>query len=195
MDITGLTGHSGSGKTTVAKIMSDHGFYHIDCDRLVHEKVYTDKEVLSKISDTFGRHLVADGQLDRKTLAKLVFTDKTAYNKLMKLIEPAIFSKLEAELEQNKDKHILLDAPTLFEFGLQGRCTRIIGVVSDNAVERICSRDKIDESAAKLRLSNQKSADFYRQNCDITIENNEDIESLKNQTIAIAQSILKGTEL
>ena len=47
MDITGLTGHSGSGKTTVANIMSDLGFYHIDCDKTVH-KLYTDKKFSKK---------------------------------------------------------------------------------------------------------------------------------------------------
>lgn len=193
MNIIGLTGHSGSGKTTVAKIMSEHGFYHIDCDKLVHDKVYKNKNILDKITDTFGDGFVKDGVLDRKPLAKLVFTDKEAYNTLMSIIRKAIIEEIEYEISQNSKRHILLDAPTLFEFGFNTRCSTIIGVISDNALNRICIRDGIDEQAAKLRLSNQKDAEFYRENCNIIIENNSDLESLKIQVDKIAQSILKGT--
>ena len=193
MNIIGLTGHSGSGKTTVAQIMSEHGFYHIDCDKLVHDKVYKNKNILDKITDTFGDGFVKDGVLDRKPLAKLVFTDKEAYNTLMSIIRKAIIEEIEYEISQNSKRHILLDAPTLFEFGFNTRCSTIIGVISDNALNRICIRDGIDEQAAKLRLSNQKDAEFYRENCNIIIENNSDLESLKIQVDQIAQSLLKGT--
>lgn len=192
MDITGLTGHSGSGKTTTARIMSDLGFYHIDCDRIVHEKVYTEKAVLDKIKDVFGDEYVTDGVLQRRKLGALVFSDKNAYNKLMGLVRDEIIKKVEFEIAQNSDRHILLDAPTLFEFGMENRCTRTIGVISSKSLERICERDHITQDEALHRLENQKSADFFRQNCDIIIENDSGFDSLCKRITEISNTILKG---
>ncbi len=192
MDITGLTGHSGSGKTTVANIMAGLGFYHIDCDKIVHTKVYTDKNVLKKISDSFGNEFVTDGILDRKRLGALIFSEKAAYDKLMNVVGDDIKKAVNHEIENNKDKHILLDAPTLFEFGMDNICTRIIGVISNEIIDRICKRDNISIQDAKLRLSNQKSADFFKNNCDIIIKNNKDLKHLEENVTKIALEILKG---
>lgn len=192
MDITGLTGHSGSGKTTVAALMSELGFYHIDCDKIVHTKVYTNIEVLNKIADCFGKEYVTDGILERRKLGNLIFSDKSQYDKLMNLVSTDIIAAVDKEISENSDKYILLDAPTLFEFGMQNRCNRIIGVISENVIERICERDGITEKQAKMRLENQKDSSFFKQNCHIIIENNENLDSLKHTVKQIATQILKG---
>jgi dephospho-CoA kinase len=192
MDVTGLTGHSGSGKTTVAKIMSELGFYHINCDAIVHDIVYKDPVVLDKISKAFGSEYVTDGVLNRRLLGNLIFADRKEYDKLMELIKKDIINTIQNEIKNHSNKHILLDAPTLFEFGMQGVCNRIIGVISNNAIERICQRDNLTRSQAQNRLKNQQTHDFYKKNCDIIIENDFDIAILQNKVKEIANSILKG---
>lgn len=192
MNITGLTGHSGSGKTTVAHILTKLGFYHIDCDKTVHNDVYKNIDVLNKIASEFGKDYVENGTLNRKKLGSLIFSDKDAYKKLMDLIHDDIIKAVEAEISKNSDKHILLDAPTLFEFGMQDRCDRIIGVISHNNIERICARDNITVEQAKLRLANQKTADFFKSHCHIIIENDGDLKSLEQNVTKIAKEILKG---
>lgn len=193
MNITGLTGQSGSGKTTVANLMADLGFYHINCDKIVHEKVYTSKTVLNKISNAFGNEYIENGALNRRKLGNTIFSDRKQYDKLMNLVREDIIAAVEKEIALNSDKPILLDAPTLFEFGMQNKCDRIIGVISDCSIPRICKRDKISVEDAKLRLSNQKKADFFKNNCSIIIENNfENIEELKVKISEIARQILKG---
>ena len=68
MIIAGITGQSGSGKTTAALIFSKLGFYHIDCDRLVHEKRFIKiRSFLKNMADMFGAHCVPNGVLDRKS--------------------------------------------------------------------------------------------------------------------------------
>lgn len=192
MDITGLTGQSGSGKTTVASIMTSLGFFHIDCDKIVHQKVYTDKSVLDKIAAAFGNEYVTNGVLERKKLGILIFSNRDEYEKLMKLIYDDVIKAVENEILSNSDKHILLDAPMLFEFEMQDRCDRIIGVISDNTIDRICKRDNITQSQAISRLSNQKDAEFFRQNCHIIIENNGDLKTLCDNVTDIGTKILKG---
>lgn len=190
MNITGLTGHSGSGKTTVAKILSAKGFYHIDCDRLVHEKIYTDKNVLKEIADTFGKIYVKDGVLVRKEFSKLIFSDKSSYQKLMKMIYPHIINVLNTEMSNSDSEYILLDAPTLFEFGLESICNQTVGVVSSKAVERICKRDGISIDDANRRLSHQKEPLYYKEKCDYTIENDGGLEMLEIKADEIADSIM-----
>ncbi len=192
MSIIGLTGHSGSGKTTVAAYLQKFGYIHIDCDKLVHNKIYTDPLVLNALCDAFGSEYIINGTVNRKLLSKLVFSDKNAYNKLMNTIRPFIVSAVIKEAKMHNNKMVLLDAPTLFEFSLEKICDKVIGVVSDNAVERICTRDGIDENLAIARLKSQKDADFYKKRCDYIIENNGDLAYLEKATIQLASTILKG---
>ncbi len=183
--VIGLTGHSGSGKTTAAKIFEDCGFLHIDCDKMVHDEIYTDPAVVSKINDAFGT--VSDGRIDRKALAKIIFSDKTEYNKLMSLVKPFIESALIDKISRADD--VLVDAPMLFEFDLAHLCDKTVGIVSDNALSRIIERDGISEADATARLKNQKPADFYAAHCDYLIINNGTLSEL---TQSVQQIIVKG---
>lgn len=191
MAVIGITGQSGSGKTTAAAIFVKHGFYHIDCDSLVHNKVYKNAELLEKIADGFGSSCVTPSGIDRKMLGRIVFSDKRSYKKLMELVMPYVISQIETEIAENSDKNILLDAPLLFEYGLEGVCTYTVGVIADNIIERICARDKISDADARQRLKNQNNADFYRRRCDFIIENNGNISELEERVGKIADTVLK----
>lgn len=193
MIIAGITGQSGSGKTTAALIFSKCGFYHIDCDRLVHEKVYKNPQLLKNMADMFGAHCVPNGVLDRKALGKIVFSDKKAYDILMELVVPYVNLQIECEISQCGKKAVLLDAPMLFEYGLDSICNVTVGVVASNIVQRICSRDGISRADAEKRLANQKNADFYKANCSYVIENDDDLAVLEKKVCEIADKILKGT--
>ena len=193
MIVARITGQSGSGKTTAALIFSQLGFYHIDCDRLVHEKVYKNPQLLKTMADMFGKHCVSDGVLNRKELGKIVFSDKKSYDMLMELVMPYVNFQIKFEIMQCGEESVLVDAPMLFEYGLDSICTVTVGVVAQNTVERICNRDGISISEAQKRLANQKNADFYRVNCNYVIENDGDFKSLEKRVREIADKILKGT--
>jgi len=182
--VIGLTGHSGSGKTTAAKIFEDCGFLHIDCDKMVHNEIYTDPDVVGKIGDVFGT--VCGKTVDRKALAKIIFSDKTEYNKLMSLLKPYITAALLTKIAKASD--VLVDAPMLFEFDLCHVCDVTVGVVSDNALSRIVERDGISEEDAKARLSNQHPPQFYADNCDYVINNNGTAAEL---TLAVTELVNK----
>lgn len=192
MIITGITGQSGSGKTTAARFFAGKGFYHIDCDLLVHNKVYKNKELLLKLKCAFGDSCVNDAGLDRRALGRLVFSEKSAYNKLMELVVPYVVAQIKADIEEYTGDLVLIDAPMLFEYGLEKMCTYTVGVVAVNTVGRICRRDGITQKDAERRLENQKSADFYRARCDFIIENDGDIADLEKNVCGVIDRILKG---
>lgn len=188
--VIGLTGHSGSGKTTAAKIFEDCGFLHIDCDKMVHTEIYTDTAVVEKIAQTFGEHTVCNNTIDRRALAKIIFGDKTEYDKLMTLLKPYITDTLSKKITQADC--VLVDAPMLFEFDLKHLCDVTVGVVSNNAVERITARDGISVSDAKSRLANQKSPEFYAKKCDYVIENNGTLSELTCAVTTLVNKLMKG---
>ena len=177
--IIGLTGHSGSGKTTVAGFFETLGFCHVNCDALVHSVVYTDPALHKQLALAFGDGIIKDGAVDRRTLASIVFSDECAYKRLMQTVKPFVDAAVLDAINRCGDKNVLVDAPALFEYGMQKLCDVTVGVVCDNAQTRIVARDGITEDEAKKRLAHQQSHCFYKQNCDYVIENNGTLEQLR----------------
>ena len=181
--VLGLTGFSGTGKSTVAALLKENGFYHLDCDRLVHEEVYRSEAVLSALAAAFGEEILKNGELDRSTLRARTFGNPAAVSRLNQVVMPYIMSAIDRHLNQATAPKIVLDAPLLFEYHLEEKCDRTLSVIADEkiAVNRIIRRDRISEEAAKKRLSNQHTAAYYIEKSDFVIFNNNDLDALKAQ--------------
>lgn len=91
--IIGLTGGSGSGKTAAAKIFEEYGALIVDADKISHEITDSDQKVLAKIKEEFSDEVFENGKLLRKALAKVVFGDKSALEKLNKILLPLLQTK------------------------------------------------------------------------------------------------------
>lgn len=173
ISITGLTGMSGAGKSTAAKIFSQRGFTVIDCDDIAR-KTAQDPLFLKELSQRFEEKLVKDdGTLDRKKTAEVVFADREKNAKYFGVIFPYITYEI-MRIVSRSEGGILIDAPTLFEAKMDMLCSNIISVVADEevCVRRISLRDKISEKSARARLSAQHNERFFRDNSDYIIENN-----------------------
>lgn len=171
--IIGLTGQSGAGKSTVRHVFEENGFDVIDCD-MVARKIASKSAFLKEISERFSKDILnSDGTLDRVKTAAMIYNDKVKYAEYCGIIFPYITYDIMRQIERF-DKDVLLDAPTLFEAGIDGLCTEIISVIADIELcaERISKRDKISPEKAKERLSSQHGADFFREHSDFVIENN-----------------------
>ncbi|MBR2013770.1 MAG: dephospho-CoA kinase [Clostridia bacterium] len=190
--ILGLTGFSGAGKSTVAQIFKEHGFYHLDCDNIVHERVYRDPTVLNVLAEEFGKEIIADGALNRPILRKYTMGKPEALDRLNRLVMPFILSAIHADLAAHKDQHIVLDAPLLFESGLDQKCDCVLSVVADPkaAAERIILRDHLQPTDAEKRLSSQHSAEYYIEKSDYILQNNGDLNTLHQETIHLIKIIL-----
>lgn len=178
--IIGLTGPTGSGKTTLSEIAKEMGFFVIDADRVAHHVTDNNEICKSELRDAFGDVFNPDGTLNRRALAAVAFRDKASTETLNRITLPHIIKEIEAIINGNGDK-ILLDAPTLFEAGADSLCFRIIGLLApkEARLRRIMNRDGIDKAAAELRMSAGKSDEFYKERCDIIIENDADLASLE----------------
>ena len=190
--IIGLTGQSGAGKSTVRGVFEENGFAVIDCDD-VARKIASKSAFLNEVAERFGRDILnADGTLDRVKTAAIIYNDKQKYAEYCGIIFPYITYDIMRQIERF-DKDVLLDAPTLFEAGIDGLCTEIISVTADFELcaERISKRDKITLEKARERLSSQHGADFFREHSDFVIENNGSEKELYDKAQAIIVK-LKG---
>ena len=196
--VIGITGQTGAGKGTVAKILVENNLGYIDCDLVARDVVKTGSITLAELCDTFSDSILnADGSLNRAELAKIAFSSPQSVRLLNSITHPAIIDRIVEiinEMAKNGEKFIVLDAPTLIESGAAEICDVIITVVADEDVRllRIMKRDNIDTQAAQRRMSAQPKPDFYIENSDYTVYNNGDKESLREQISCIYDDILRN---
>lgn len=187
MKIIGLTGQTGAGKSTVAAWLRAHGTVCIDADRVSRAVTKPGTAAFKEVIAAFGKEMLsADGTLNRRALGSLVFADEVKRKQLESILFPHIITDIRRQLERaekNGAAVAVLDAPTLFESGLDKICTRTVGVVADEnrRYDRIVARDGLTADAAKARMNAQKSEAFFRTHCDEIIENNDDREALEQR--------------
>lgn len=189
--IVGLTGPTGSGKTTACKAAAAAGFYVINCDKTAR-KATKDADCLKALSSAFGKDIIkTDGTLDRKALAQKAFASSEKTELLNSTIFPFITRLIEDEIERCGNNKILLDAPTLYESGIDRICYAVIAVTADRnlRLDRIIARDGIDKASAELRVGAGKSDDFYRAKTPHIIYNNGDEGKLLADFKSVLNSI------
>lgn len=192
--IIGLTGQSGAGKSTVCKVFAESGFDIIDCD-VIARKTAENSRFLGEISQRISENLLnSDGTLNRTATAKLIFTDEEKRAQYQRIIFPYIINKIMCAIKSAKS-NVLLDAPTLFESGLEMVCNKIVSVTAntDKCAERIMERDKITSGQAHERLFSQHSSEFFKGNSDYNIENNGTLRELIDRTAEIIDK-MKGNK-
>lgn len=174
MIIIGLTGPTGAGKSSLTPVAENRGYKVIDCDKTARQAVEKGTAGLKALKIAFGEDiLLSDGSLNRKALAEKAFSTPEKTELLNKTLLPFITELVLKECEGEK---VLLDAPTLFESGLDAKCTATVGVLADREtrIERIKKRDNIREVEALIRINAGKTDDFYKKNADYIIYNNGD---------------------
>lgn len=189
--IIGLTGQSGAGKTRISRIFAENGFYVIDCDIVSRKVTAEGSECCKKLAEHFPDCFSEGFLLDRRKLASQVFSDKEKLKLLNETIFPFISAEIDNEIKSCGSGIILLDAPTLFEAGMDSLCDKIISVTADEKVrfERIRKRDNIDDELIRRRFSSQLSQSFFRERSDWVIENNGGEAQLEIETERIIRAI------
>ena len=179
----GLTGASGSGKGYISEIFARRNVESLDTDALYHSltgsnPALRDEALMEELKSEFGNDIISpDGSLCRPALRERVFNSPEKLKRLNEIAHPHVISAALSWIrEQRKSgrKYCIIDAPLLFESGMNDYCDWTIGVIADRAlrVSRIIKRDGISRGCEK-RISNQPDNDFYRTKCDFIVVNDE----------------------
>ena len=184
MLVTGLTGKTGAGKSTVASYLKEKGCFVIDGDLVAREIVMPSSPALKELAEAFGKDIILeDGSLDRKALAQKAFSSAEGTALLNRITHPHIkarFEELLAKASKEGFAVAVIDAAALLESDCKDLCEKIIVVHADEQIrlERILSRDRITYEQAMTRINGQKDDNYYLRQADIVIFNNADNEAL-----------------
>jgi len=184
MKTIGVTGSSGSGKTTVCKILNKRADVEIiDADSISREMQIPGNEYYEKIKERFGDKIILeDGNINREALAMIIYNDDEAREDLnsltFKYVNMGIKNKIKALNDTNLG-YAVIDASLLYESGLDKLCDYVIALISDKKlkIQRICQRDGISPDVAMMRLNIQQDDSFYEDKADILIKNKSDKDS------------------
>lgn len=190
--IIGLTGQSGAGKSTVSAMLRANDLAVIDADRVSHE-VASYPELIAEVGRAFPE-CVENGGILRRKLAGIVFNNRESLDAYTDIIYPYITKKVFDEihaLKQSGETIIVLDAPTLFESGLDVICKCVISVIAPMEIKlaRLLERDGIPVELISSRLNSQKSEDYFKKRSDYIIVNDSDFNTLEAKTEAAVKSI------
>lgn len=185
MKIIGLTGSSGAGKDTVCDIIEkNYEVEIVDADKIAKQLSKKGTMYLNSIVENFGTGIInKNGELNRKKLANIIFEDESKREELNKLTFIYVVDAIQKKINTIKKKIIIVNAPLLFESNLNTICDFVIAVVSDRKtqIERIINRDGITKEEAEKRLDAQNTNEFFEENADYIIKNNNSIEDLEKQ--------------
>jgi dephospho-CoA kinase len=140
MKLFGITGGVGMGKSTTGQLLEKQGIAVVDTDRIARQLVEPNQPALAEIAAAFGSSLVlADGQLDRKALAKRVFSSASERAKLEEILHPKIRAVWQAEVQRWRDANLPVGAviiPLLFETKAESSFDKIICVACSHATQQ-----------------------------------------------------------
>lgn len=210
MKIIGLTGGIGSGKSTVTDYLIAKGFHVLDADKISREIVMPGSEMLIHLTSIFGEDiLLEDGNLNRKKLGNIIFADadkkkildELMHTEILEIIHDSILQLREEnrhsagngidEMKAAQNKVIFIDAPLLFETGLDKSVSKIwvIDVDDETRIKRIMERDGLNKEEILKRISTQMSRSEKNRRADILLDNTGDRETLYQQIDQLLQKI------
>lgn len=197
--IIGIIGGIASGKSTVAAEFGKLGCAVISADAIAHD-LLTEEPVRDRVCELFGREILQpDGRIDRRKLARLVFSDQAKLAALNKVIHPRVLQRTEELIAKYNQcahaKAIVLDMPLLIEVGWADRCDRLIFVKCDRQrrADRVQHTGLMDERDVEIRENFQISVDKKAELADNTIDNNSDFLTLVRQIQDIFSDIAKSS--
>jgi dephospho-CoA kinase len=197
MLVVGLTGGIGAGKSTVAQFFAQLGALVIDADQLARMAIERGTDGFADVMLRFGDEVIVNGDIDRKKLAEIVFSDAQARKDLEAIIHPrvqALFAEAVADL--GEDDILIYEIPLLVETGAAAKFDYIITVESDLEVRKARLLKKgLYISQIEKRIASQASPEAREAIADTVIRNDGDEDALLRQVENLWEGVLQPLSL
>jgi dephospho-CoA kinase len=185
MIVIGLTGGIGTGKSEVARILQELGAVVINADQVGHEAYQPHCETWQEVVRAFGEDILQpDGEIDRKKLGGIVFSDPEQLARLNRIMHPRM-AKMVAEqikrLGEQGTSVVVVEAAILFEAGWDTLVDEVWSTDSSEelVIGRLQARNGLSGEEARRRIGAQMSASERRRRSDVVIDNSRDVDDLE----------------
>ena len=191
----GLTGGIGAGKSTAAKRFRELGVLVLDADEISRASLKKGGACYSDVIALFGsKILTLDGEIDRKKLASIVFSDEEKRRQLNAIVHPYVIETMFSRAEEALNKSggiVVFEVPLLFESGMHEKMDRNIFVActEEKRLKRIVVRDNTTRQAALARIRAQMPEEEKRLLADYILENDGTIEQLNAQIDTLLEEL------
>ncbi len=175
MKLIGLTGGIGCGKTTVLQAFQSLGVPCFVADRQ-GAAYYEQPDFLNDIRHLFGTQVfAADGSVDKKKIAAIVFSDSDALSRLNALVHPRVMADFQKWAQSQQAPYVIFESAILYEYHLDRMMDSVVAVYleEEERLRRLELRDHVDREALKARMRNQLPAEEKMDRADYVVLNYE----------------------
>ena len=190
----GLTGNMGCGKSTVGKMFRDLGMLVIDADEIIRGFYKRGSEIFEKLLNLLGTQVLdKEGNIDRKKVANLVFSQEGLLRKLEDITHSELYRQIKAIEEKNKERDIIMiEASLIYEKGTEDRYDKVIVVY---APEEVCRRRVLKKGVSledfERRIKFQMDIEEKKRRADYIIDNSDGIEKTRQQVYNLYKILKK----
>ncbi len=175
MKVMGLVGGSGTGKSTIAAHLVENGAGLIDADRIAHEVLDQDAQVVRSVRERFGSDVFTDGLVDRAKLGRVVFADREALEALGAIVHPRVLERCRrmlSEFESRGVELVVVDAALLLDVVVPFRFDVVVALRAprDVQVERLLEKGASSRGEIIARLDSQSDLERSFDTADVVID-------------------------
>ncbi|NNC64163.1 MAG: dephospho-CoA kinase [Gammaproteobacteria bacterium] len=189
----GLTGGIASGKSTVADMFARLGAGVVDTDAVAREVVSPGEPGLEAVVTEFGAEILQpNGELDRRALRNIVFSEPERRELLESILHPLIRARTLQLVEELDTPYAIVVVPLLLETGFDELVERVLVVDCPEAqqLERLCRRDDVGETEAQAVLAAQIDRQARLARADDVVDNSGDLQATRAQVAALHERYL-----
>jgi dephospho-CoA kinase len=196
MKTLGLTGGIGSGKSAAAQIFADLGAHVVSADAEAKRLMTEDPGLRRALAEAFGEQTYSPaGELDRTYLARRVFGDAEAVERLNAIVHPAVresFPEIRRRAAESGAPLLVYEAALILEAGLDDRfdALAVVDAPVELRIRRVMQRDGVSREAVEARMQHQLPAGDLREAADFVIDNGGDLEALRPQVTRVYDALV-----
>ena len=196
--VIGLTGSIGTGKSEVSRMLRSLGAEIIDADQVGHEAYTPNSESWQEVVKTFGEEILQPGgEIDRRKLGSLVFSDPEELAKLNGIMHPRMARMVADKLEAFRDEGVevvVVEAALLFEAGWDSLVDEVWATDSavDTVVQRLRDRNGMTEEEVLKRIGSQMDREERLERADLVVDNSGDVDTLETTVQSLWENRVNG---
>jgi len=191
-----VTGGLACGKSSVCRILEKHGAYVVSADAIVHRLLSPDTAIGQKVIELLGSTIIVRNHtLDRKEIARIVFSDPLKLRALEKIIHPAVLNEIQKRFQavrkQGKFKLFVAEIPLLYESEGELFFDLVIAVTAEEEIARRRFQEASGRSEQdyERRMARQMPTQEKAARADYPLTNNGSLQDLENQMMPLLQEL------